>query len=176
MGPGSANGASAGASPGLCQPPCAQTKPGPRPLGRGGADWELTKGARGLRLGLVPPPTDLPRAPTPLLPLGRSAGAPGTVAMAAALGKLQLGNYCEHPSCLLPAPESRLGSSRPGQPFPTAGGRPLAWHGAHRGAEGRKVTQATGADGQAHSAGVTMGLAREPHYRPCPPPLAHPQG
>ena len=71
----------------------------------------------GLRPGLVPPLPDLP--------LGRLAGAPGTVAMAAALGKLQLGNYCEHPSCLLPAPESGVVNSQgQGSPSSPAGGWP----------------------------------------------------
>lgn len=120
-GPGSGNGVSAGASPGPCQPPCAQTKPSPPGLW-GGGEWvrELTKRAGGAAPGAraTPSPT-CPERPHPLLPLGRSAGALGTVAMAAALGKLQLGNYCEHPSCLLPALESR-GTSSQGQGSPSS--------------------------------------------------------
>lgn len=146
-GPGSRNGTSAGGSPGLCQPPCAQTKPPPPGLWGGGRrEREPTKAASGAVPGAraTPSPT-CPERPHPLLPLGRSAGAPGAVAMAAALGRLQLGNYCEHPSCLLPARESRgAGSGARAAPPCPPGGRTLAWHGATQGMQGRKGARAAG--------------------------------
>lgn len=75
----------------------------PLPLGRGRVGEGATKGAsRAVPGAHATPSQPACSAHIPLLPLGRSSGAPGTVAMAAALGKLQLGNYCEHPSCLLP--------------------------------------------------------------------------
>lgn len=118
---------SAGASPGPCQPPGAQTKPlSLWPLRRGWPSWGADKRSRwGCAQGSCHPSPTCPERPHPLLPLGLSAGAPGTVAMAAALGKLQLGNYCEHPSCLLPALESGVANSQgQGSPSSPAAGWP----------------------------------------------------
>lgn len=172
-GPGSGNGVSAGASPGPCQPPCAQTKPPPSGLW-GGGEWvrELTKRAGGAAPGAraTPSPT-CPERPHPLLPLGRSAGALGTVAMAAALGKLQLGNYCEHPSCLLPALESR-GTSSQGQGSPSShAGWPhpglarcppeVRRGGKHAGSKSRQASSSSRGPG-------------DPQFPFYPPPLAHP--
>lgn len=172
-GPGSGNRESAGGSPGPCQPPCAQTKPPPPGLWGGGRrEREPTKAASGAAPGAraTPSPT-CPERPHPLLPLGRSAGAPGTVAMAAALGKLQLGNYCEHPSCLLPARESRVASSQ-GQGSPSS---PAGWphpglarrHSRDAGEESR-----AGGRGRGRPAPAGAGMAGQetpPTFAPAPP-------
>lgn len=128
----------------------------------------MTKGASGAapRARATPSPT-CPERPHPLLPLGRSAGAPGTVAMAAALGRLQLGNYCEHPSCLLPALESRVEQPGPGQPLLAAG-----W--PHPGLARRlPEVRSRGEPCRPAPARASPGLARRPQLHPGPPPPAH---
>lgn len=104
IGPGKGNGASPDTPRGCASLPVL-TKPSPPPPGDGWASEGANRERWGLCVGL-PFPT-FPRRPCLPLPLGRGWGA-SPVAMAAALRKLQLGNYCEHPSCLRPAPE--LGS------------------------------------------------------------------
>lgn len=100
--------------------------------GRGGRR-EPTKGA-GAAPGARATPSRprRPRPPPATRPLGWGAG---TVAMAAALGKLQLGNYCEHPSCRCP-PWSRASSRgqaappRPPVAAPWPGAAPTGTEGA----------------------------------------------
>lgn len=111
-----------------------------------GADKES---AWGFAWGSCHPLPDLLRAPTPPPATWPLCWGTGTVAMAAALGKLQLGNYCEHPSCLLPAPESRGASSQDQGSSSLTAGWPhpgLAQCLPRYGVE--ESVQAAGADGQ----------------------------
>lgn len=123
-GPGSGNGGRWSLPWAVPTSLCPDKAPSPWPPGRGGRGEGADKGSQwGSAWGSCDPLPDLPERPHPLLPLGRSAGAPGTVAMVAALGKLQLGNYCEHLSCLLPARGSR-GARSQGQGSPSS---PAGW-------------------------------------------------
>ena len=82
------------------QPPCAQTKPPAPPRAS-----KPTKGARGCAWDSCRPSPTCPEHPHPppaTWPLGWGArhGCYGSSS-----GEAELGNYCAHPSCLLPGLE-----------------------------------------------------------------------